>query len=97
MNAFSQMADFCSSRASVERTSDDLIFEVVITHVYAPTGKVAEMVRLLRDNPHRSFTSAELGERAGVMPKQVSRCLQIAREYGLVEYREGMPGLWQWA
>jgi hypothetical protein len=103
MNAFAQMAEFCAQRGAglEDETTDELVFEVVIRKEYRPTGTTGKLIRILRDNPGRTFSSTDLAEIIGngFLPKQVVRCLDIARNYGLVDMQHNgvtSAGTWRW-
>lgn len=103
MNAFAQMAEFCAARGAglEDETTDELVFEVVIRKEYKPSGVTGRLIRILRDNPGRTFSSTDLAEIIGngFLPKQVVRCLDIARGYGLVEMQHNgvtSAGTWRW-
>ena len=98
MNSLAHMATWCTSRSSVDSSTDELIFEIPITHIYAPTGKVGDLIRILRDNPARRFTSSALADQVGLLAKNIPRSLEIALNYGLISRVERERVIyWQWA
>jgi predicted transcriptional regulator len=98
MNSLAHMATWCASRSGVDSSTDELIFEIPITHIYAPTGKVCDLIRILRDNPARRFSSSDLAEKVGLLAKNIPRSLEIALNYGLISRVErGRFIYWQWA
>lgn len=98
MNSLAAMATWCAAHGEglADPTTDDLIFEVVVTHVYAPTGNTAAILRTLRDNPARAFTSAELGKLHKTLAKQIPAKMTYAVQYGLVTY-DAETRRWQFA